>query len=356
MTPPDPTTSSDGPDPALPEVLSPPPQDATAEPAEPIPPRPGTQTFTIEGRSAPGLFVVGWLATIVGLGCLGIAILSAGAAAIVLAFVGLAVLSVGLIAGAGGQAIERRARGLLPYVGPSPPLVMAAAIAISLLAGAIVGLPLALVDQALVEGPVGQLVGVSATALVYVAVIRLLVVDAGALTWREMGIRMPTSGTVAELAYGAMWAIPVIVATIPVALVLQQVFTQTPTSPLPPTGNDVGFVLQLVTAAVLAPLGEEIMFRGFATTAWARGIGARAAIVRGALFFAFIHVLGVTGSTAGDALALAFIAFAVRIPVALALGWLFLRRGSIWPAVGLHGAFNAILLVLGELALRSGAA
>jgi hypothetical protein len=301
------------------------------------------------------LFVVGWLATILGLGCLGIAVLSGGAAAVVLAFAGLAVLSVGLVAGAGAQGIERRTRGLLPYVGPSPPLVMAAAIAISLLAGAVVALPLVVIDSSLVDGPVGQLVGVTATALVYVAVIRLLVVDSGALSWREMGIRRPTSGTLAELAYGATWAIPVIVATTPVALVLQLVFTQTPTSPLPPTGSDAGFVLQLITAAILAPLGEELMFRGFATTAWARGIGARAAIVRGALFFAFIHVLGVTGPTAGDALALAFIAFAVRVPVALALGWLFLRRGSIWPAVGLHGAFNAILLVLGELALRSGA-
>ena len=40
------------------------------------------------------------------------------------------------------------------------------------------------------------------------------------------------------------------------------------------------------------------------------------------------------------------------LPVAIALGWLFLRRGSIWVPIGLHATFNAILLVLGEAALR----
>ena len=38
---------------------------------------------------------------------------------------------------------------------------------------------------------------------------------------------------------------------------------------------------------------------------------------------------------------MAVVGFATRIPVALALGWLFLRRGSIWASFGLHAAFNA---------------
>ena len=39
------------------------------------------------------------------------------------------------------------------------------------------------------------------------------------------------------------------------------------------------------------------------------------------------------------------------LPVAFALGWLFVARRSIWAPLGLHIAFNAILLVLGELAV-----
>ena len=42
-----------------------------------------------------------------------------------------------------------------------------------------------------------------------------------------------------------------------------------------------------------------------------------------------------------------------RLPVAFALGWLFLRRGSIWAPLGLHMAFNGVLLVLGELAVNA---
>jgi membrane protease YdiL (CAAX protease family) len=71
------------------------------------------------------------------------------------------------------------------------------------------------------------------------------------------------------------------------------------------------------------------------------------------LFFAFAHVVTVTGATAGDAFGLAVVAFVGRIPVALALGWLFLRRGTIWASFGLHAAFNGILLVLAEIALTS---
>src|SRR4029077_749871 len=66
-------------------------------PPSPSPPpaRPGLSTFTIEGRHAPALFVIGWLASILGGGILFIgfqAPRSAGASVLILA--GLALLSV----------------------------------------------------------------------------------------------------------------------------------------------------------------------------------------------------------------------------------------------------------------------
>ena len=99
------------------------------------------------------------------------------------------------------------------------------------------------------------------------------------------------------------------------------------------------------------------------------GIGERRGIVRGALFFALVHVLTISGNTAGEAFQLALIGFATRIPVALALGYLFVRgysidvpglgritalAGSIWVPFGLHAAFNGILLILAEAAARAG--
>ena len=316
--------------------------------------RPGASTFTIEGRQAPALFVIGWLATMLGLGAVAVGLLAgASPASPILLVVGLVILAVGLIAGAGSQGIERRARGATAYPGPSPVLVFASSVPTSLLAVVMLGVPMAVVGME-VDGPLGRLASVVVQALVYVALIRLLVVDTRALSWADMGIRRPDRGAVVELVGGALWAAPVILLTIPVAVILGSIFPVTPVSPLPPAGETVGFAINLLAGAVVAPIGEELLFRGFATTAWARDLGPRRALVRGALFFAIVHVLTISGSSAGEAAGLAIIGFASRIPVALALGWLFLRRGSIWAPIGLHAAFNAILLVIGEAALRSG--
>jgi len=320
---------------------------------DPPPGRPGSGTFTIEGRSAPALFVVGWLGTLLGLGAVVVAVLAGGSAAsTVVLIVGLVVLSIGLIAGAGSQGIERRARARTAYLGPSPFLVFATSIPVSLLAAIALGVPLGLLGIAL-DGPVGRLASVSAQAIVYVALIRLLVVDTGALTWAQMGLRRFDGAAVTNLALGAALALPVIAATVPVVAILGQLFPVTPVSPLPPAGEPVGFALNLVAGAIIAPIGEEILFRGFATTAWARDLGARRALVQGALFFAVVHVITITGGTAGEAIGLAVLGFAARVPVSLALGWLFLRRGSIWASIGLHAAFNGILIVLAEAALQA---
>jgi membrane protease YdiL (CAAX protease family) len=356
LIPPD--SGSMAPDEGPPGSPSPPP-DVTApappDPSEPSPPpaRPGAGTFTIEGRAAPGLFVLGWLATIVGAGFIAIGLLSGGrGAAPILALAGLLILSIGLVAGAGTQGIERRARGRGGYQGPSPVLVFVASIPLSLLAIVVLGVPLALAGVP-VDGPIGRLASVAVQALIYLGIVRLLVVDPGALSWSEMGIRRPDQRALWDLGVGALWAIPVIAATIPVAAILSGLFPVTPVSPLPPTGELVGFTIQLVAGAIVAPLGEELLFRAFATTAWARAVGPRRALVRGALFFAIVHVLTISGGSASQAAELALVAFATRLPVAFALGWLFLQRGSIWAPIGLHATFNAILLILGEAAARS---
>ena len=315
--------------------------------------RPGASIFTIEGRSAPGLFVVGWLATLVGVASIVVAVLSGGGtAAVVLLVVGLILLSVGLIAGAGAQGIERRVRARLPYRGPSPLLVFAAAIPVSVLIGVVISIPLDLLGVPL-DGPFGALLSVTIQALVYVALVRLLVVDTGALDWHAMGVGPLDATAFVEMGRGALWAIPVITVTALVSGVLLRLFPVVPVSPLPPTGEPIGFAVSLLAGVIVAPLGEEILFRGFATTAWVRGLGYRRGLVLAALVFAFAHVLTISGTNAGDAFGLAVVGFGARIPVALALGWIFLRRGTVWASFGLHAAFNGILLILAEVASRS---
>ena len=319
----------------------------------PVPARLGASTFTIEGRSAPALFVIGWLGTLLGFGLIVIALMSGDpATGRILLIVGIIVLSIGLVAAAGSQGIERRVRGVLPYQGPSPFLVLLAAIPISVLALVVVSVPLALLGISL-DGPFAALVSVTLQAAVYIGLVRLLVVDTGALDWISMGIRRLDRTAVLEMLGGALWAAPLVVITAIVASVLVNLVPVEPVSPLPPTGTASGLILSLLAGALVAPFGEEILFRGFATTAWVRGRGMRGGVILAALVFAFAHVVTISGSTAGEAFQQAFVAFVGRIPIAIALGVLFVRRGTIWASFGLHAAFNAILLVLAELLSRS---
>lgn len=319
----------------------------------PLPARPGTTTFTIEGRAAPALFVVGWLATLMGSGTVLVGFMSGGQAlSTVVLTGGLALLAIGLVAAAGSQGIERRARGIGGYRGPSPFLVFAASIPVAVVLLIVGAIPLSILGVDL-EGPLGRLLSVLVQALVYAGLIRLLVVDSGALSWREMGVTRPDGRVLREVVAGAAWAVPVILVTIPIALVLTAVFPVIPASPLPPTGEVVGFVIQLAAGAIVAPVGEELFFRAFATTAWGRALGVSRGLIRAALFFAVAHVLTISAGGLGEGAALALIGFATRVPVALVLGWLYVRRGSIWAPIGLHAAFNGILLVLGEAAVRA---
>ena len=96
-----------------------------------------------------------------------------------------------------------------------------------------------------------------------------------------------------------------------------------------------GALLMVVLAVVIAPLCEEIMFRGYiqrAYESYAPWIG----IVVGGLIFALYH--------------LRFQGLAALLPVSMLLGLLAWRTESLWPSVLLHSLFNgfatAVLLVL----------
>jgi membrane protease YdiL (CAAX protease family) len=343
---PDDDAPADARDAIGPVAGSAPPQGGAGEPGDT---RPGLRTFTIEGRAAPGLFVAGWIATLLGLGIVIPSISSNGSIPAPIFLVGLVLLALGLVAGSGSQAIERRARGK-PFAGPSPFLLFAAVIPVALVLTVAVLFVLALAGVHPGDSPAGALLSQLLLLVAYVGLIRLTVVGTGAASWRDLGLRAPGRDLSSAIAFGAMLAVPLVFATTLLAALLVQVLPQPP-SPLPEASDRIGVLMNLVAAAVVAPLGEELFFRGFATTAWLRGAGPQTAIVRGALFFALAHVLTLSGPTFQEAAGQAVVAFAVRIPVALALGWLFVRSRSIYPTIALHATFNALPLLL--LLLRS---
>jgi uncharacterized protein len=335
-----------------------------SEPEDPSPPAPtdapdeapprylGLTTFSLEGRRAPALFVVGWLATLVGVALTAtVAFGVPGLAGAVLSLASLLALSVGLILLAGSQTIERRAAGAA-YPGPSPLLVLIAVFVASRLLGFLVGIALLpIADRIPFE--LGDLLAVLVQAVVFFGVVRLTIVGPGVLGWREMGWVGDRSTALRAIAGGAVFAGPVILVTAVIANVVVNLAGVTPPSPLPPTGTASGLVLHLLAGAIVAPVAEELLFRGFALSAWRQLVGVRAAIVRSSIVFVLAHVLFVSGDTFSETVRVAAVAGVVRIPVAFALGWLFARTGSIWGPIGLHAAFNGILIVLAEIAARS---
>jgi membrane protease YdiL (CAAX protease family) len=341
----------------------------TSDPEDPSPPAPetppdgpapaatprrylGLTTFTIEGRRAPALFVVGWLATIVGVGLTGtVAFGVGGLAGAILSLASLLALSIGLVMLAGSQTVERRAAGAA-YAGPSPLLVLIAIVAVSRLVGFLVGVALLPVaDRIRVE--VGDLLAVLIQAGVFFAVVRLTIVGPKVLRWSEMGWLAERANALRGLWGGAVFAGPLILVTSLIVAVAVNLAGVAPPSPLPPTGTAAGLVLHLIAGAVVAPVAEEMLFRGFALTAWRQLVGVRGAIVRSSIVFVLAHVLFVSGDTFGETVRVALVAGVVRIPVAFALGWLFVRTGSIWGPIGLHAGFNGILIVLAEAAARA---
>ena len=91
----------------------------------------------------------------------------------------------------------------------------------------------------------------------------------------------------------------------------------------------VFIILALVAAA---PVGEELVFRGFLWTWLRRHAGTTAALVATAILFGCAHV---------------FLARTIPliIPVGFLLGWLVLRTGSVATSIAAHAAFNGTPLL-----------
>jgi uncharacterized protein len=95
--------------------------------------------------------------------------------------------------------------------------------------------------------------------------------------------------------------------------------------------NAAGIALFVLVAVVMAPLFEEIFFRGFLFQGLAQSFG---------------WVWGATGSAA--VFAAAHLQLSVFVPLfalGFGLAWVFKRTGSLWANIALHSLFNAISVV-----------
>lgn len=93
----------------------------------------------------------------------------------------------------------------------------------------------------------------------------------------------------------------------------------------------IGILLTLQALAVVTPVSEELLFRGFALRGMLRSVGPGPAVVATALVFSVLHLKP-----------------EVMIPIfftGLALGWLHVKTGSLWPCIAAHAGQNALALL-----------
>jgi uncharacterized protein len=91
-------------------------------------------------------------------------------------------------------------------------------------------------------------------------------------------------------------------------------------------------LLLVGVAIVLAPICEEVAFRGYLQTTLSLRRRPATAIVGAAFLFALLHLNPVL--------------FPALLALGIVFGWLTWRAGSIWPAVVAHATNNAITSVL----------
>ncbi len=113
---------------------------------------------------------------------------------------------------------------------------------------------------------------------------------------------------------------------------VQSFFDSTAALPL------TGFAL-----VIMAPLSEEIFFRGFIFPGLIRPLGLAGAMVATGILFGAFHITG------SDTVALV-LPFSL---IGALFCWLYYRTGSLWPSIITHFLFNSVGFVAGAIGAQS---
>ena len=182
----------------------------------------------------------------------------------------------------------------------------------------------------------GALVLLTITQAALLAVGGLFVAAPHALA----GLRLvPSHGLWRSVGLGVLLAVPAWIAAQLLAVLTARLLE--PFGLRPEEGvaeAAIGLVDPIVLAialVVVAPVAEEVFFRGIVFNAWLREFDVRRAIIGSALLFALIH-----GSI--------FVIPAI-FGLGIALALLYHRTGSLPASMAMHATFNGITLLLGLL-------
>jgi len=171
-------------------------------------------------------------------------------------------------------------------------------------------------------------------SLVIVGVIGL-VFFSRQLSLKDLGLDL--SGFFRGIGTGINWGAGIFVGVFITGMLLQFL------GPLSPKQQDFAEVVLasrqpaelwagILIGVVLAPLAEELLFRGMLFPAMREKMGLTTAVILNGAFFAAVHM---------DALR--FLPLAVG---GMLLAWLFGRTGNLYVAIAAHSTWNALMLAM----------
>jgi membrane protease YdiL (CAAX protease family) len=328
------------------------PGEAVPPPAPPAPPDPLRRYRALQVISIL-LVVAGFglilLAILLAPGALDLNALPARGRAITtlaaLAGGALAVVS-GLVLNAVRAVVVREALPPSRYRGPSIiVLVMLAQIA------SLVGSVGAIGDLQAIEdgGPIsvgGALLiltvtqaGLLAAAIAFVAIPNALA-----------GVRLlPGRGALRSVGIGLLLAVPAWICAAILGYILTRVLELLGQHPEAGVVEEaiarVDPTVLLLAIVLVAPVAEEIFFRGVVLNAWLREYGERRAVLGSAALFAAIHA----NPNGWAALVSSLTSVVPIFGLGIALALVYRRSGSLLASIALHAGFNAISLTLALL-------
>ena len=194
----------------------------------------------------------------------------------------------------------------------------------------------------------GALVILTSTQAGLVAVAVLFVALPNALP----GVRLlPSRGAVRSILIGLVAAIPAWIgaALLGYALArLLELFGRRPEAGVVEQAiGSLDPTVLILAIVLIAPIAEELFFRGVVFNAWLREYGERRAYLGSAVLFATIHA----DTTSVDALIASGVTVVpVIIGLGLVLAIVYQRTASLAASMALHAGFNGISLTLALLA------
>ena len=255
-----------------------------------------------------------------------------------IAAVGVVMLLVGLVYELIRQLRKRRALSSDRYRGPAVVLLLALAFVL----GSIVQIPFTADALALLsdEGGgvtlVGSIVLLTSLQVALVGVTWLFVVRPRAIAF---AIPLLGTGRLRALGTGMGWGVLAWIVASAVTFLMVLLLERVGVPPVPGPAEQAIDALEpwIVVPAivVVAPIAEELFFRGVAFNAWLRERGRRFAYIGSAALFATIHV--------------SLVSLLPIFLLGLALAWVYRRTGSLLAPIAMHATVNGISVAFAML-------